>query len=325
VSRISEAARARLAEAMRARRADPAFVAKLAAERATRQAWAPEQIETARRMAADGATAGAIGRALKVDENTARARCLAAGIDLGVAARRMEAGAAVLRQHYATTIHPDDLLALYGAARETVVTRKMLNAHAKSMGLRRPAEVRLWNLGKHRQDVSVARAARMAALAARVQRHIDAGMVLRDAARAEHVGNRVVTELRASGAVRLRARAAAPKPAPDAEAHRMAADAARERRRQARERDRAIIPAAAPRAFQTVEEFLAGGGRITRCPAAYVAPSEGGSVSAEDAARLRAHAQAAAAEMAKHGNNGWKAARAALGKRRAAAERRASA
>lgn len=351
--RLSPEARAKLAEGMRARRADPAFIAKLAAERAERNAWTPEQVEVARRMAADGASMRAIGLATGVYTSTARKRCQAAGIDTGVAARRLEAGAEVLRQHYASDMPPAALRALYGAAREVTPTPEMIYGHAKSLGLARPECVRVRNLTARREAVAAERAARMVVLAERVQRHIDAGLSLRAAAKAARVGHGTLADMRKSALVTVPARVVVRAAKPDPEAKRRAKDAADramavrlqakldaglslapacaslriswDRGRGLRDRGLVLVPArvrAVPPPkpkVETVEAFLAGGGAITRCPAAYAAPTTGGEVSAADAARLRAHAEAAARELARHGGNSWKAARAAQAQRRAAA------
>lgn len=351
--RLSDAARAKLAANMRARRADPTFIAKLAAERAARNAWTPEQIEVARRLAAEGASMSAIGRATGVYASTAQKRCEAAGIDLGVAARRMEAGADVLRRHYASDMAPAALRALYGAARGVTPTPEMIHGHAKAMGLTRPEGIRVRNLTARRAAVTAERAAHLGVLAERVQRHIDAGLSLRAAAKAARVGHGTLSELRKAALVTAPVRAVVRTAKPDPEAKHRAKDAADralaerlqakldgglslapacatlriswDRGRRLRDRGLVRVPErvraepAPPRQFQTVEAFLAGGGAITRCPAAYAAPTTGGAVSEADAARLRAHAEAAARELARHGGNSWKAARAAQAQRRAAA------
>lgn len=167
--------------------------------------------------------------------------------------------------------------------------------------VRAPRKVRPARDGMQRAEAD--NTARMRARAAPVQARIDAGERFADAVAAEGIPIKTAGRWRWMGVLRVpaavRGTRAAAKPRPARKPMPWAATKLRP------------VPKPAPRA-QTVEEWLAAGGVITRCPTAVAAPVAGVSLSDADVAAHRAHEAAIARNLKRHGGNAWKAQRAAF-------------
>jgi hypothetical protein len=300
---------------MKAGRADPAYGRRIAEAAAAHWEWTPEQIATCREMAADARPVREIARALGCHSDRVKARAARHGIDLwAVAAERMADASAVLRQHYATERDPGRVLALYCAARCETVSAEAMHGHAKRLGLHRP-EMSQAEFAARGAAARMARQfAERAALAGEVQALLDEG-VSRKAVKARlAISQKRMERMVAEGLVivpppppkmpkpprvRVRVRVRPPAPPPPA--------------KPVVRRPNAIsfgVNAERPKPIRTqsVEEWLASGGQITRLPTAAVCVTTA-TINEADAAAIRAHREAQEAELARHGGNKWKQAR----------------
>jgi hypothetical protein len=232
--------------------------------------WDEATTAAVREWAAAGVSQREIGRRLGMAQFSVALRMTDAGIETKVRKPRsgeMDRAGAVLVEHFAT--HPDlkALLVLYGKARGTdKVTMKGMRAHSRKLRLVRPGES-MWEGAKRGAiKVQAIHAAAAVELAPRLQASLNVTFSVPVSAKA--LG---ISQKRARRLVRLQmvtvpprpkvAKAPKPKPPP----------APRKPNKLPATWVRDNSPRAPKPRYESVEAFLAAGGRIQVCPAAAAA------------------------------------------------------
>jgi hypothetical protein len=244
--------------------------------------WDDATIEQVRAWAADGVSQRRIAQRLCVAQFTVATRMRKLGIATKIHKPNnleMERGAAVLVQHWATMPDIRDVLRLYHAARgHTRTTVKGMRMHARKLGLVRPAEAELCGalLGAriYREQCDAANIE----AAPRVQAAFDRGLTIHAATRELGMSPKRLRRMVRMGLVTAPApqpRAAAqpkpPKPPKLAKVKPPKPVPAPRPKKLPKSWVRVAPPPPPPKPkFQTVEEWLAAGGQITRLPAAAV-------------------------------------------------------
>ena len=241
--------------------------------------WDDATIEQVRAWAAEGLSQRRIAQRLGVAQFTVATRMRKLGITTKIHkpnSLEMERGAAVLVQHWATMPDIRDVLRLYHAARgHTRTTVKGMRTHARKLGLVRPAEATMCGARLGAKLFQERCDAANAEIAPRVQAAFDRGLSIHAATQELRLSPKRLRRMVRLGLVTApapRPRAAAqpkppkvvapkpPKPAP-----------APKPKKLPKSWVRVAPPPAKPRpTYQTVEEWLAAGGQITRLPAAAV-------------------------------------------------------
>jgi hypothetical protein len=283
-----------------------ALAARMRAGHARRFAWPEETYSLIRRLHGEGWTAEAIAREAKVTCSTMVKRAKARwGIDLlGDRVEARKRGDDVLRRLYASTADIDEVHAAYCEAVGRKVSRHAVGARARRLDLRRDGDQLYGQVLRATKVRLAAGKERRAALAPTIQRLIDGGMIREHLIRDKHISRGLLEALMRDGLVRFPprqprpvvakpprpprpAKVAAPKPGrvpapppPRPVAPRPDALSIRAER----------PPPIPPQPAETIEAYLARGGRITRCPTAAVMPTTA-TVPAEDLAILRAHSE----------------------------------
>ena len=242
--------------------------------------WDDATIEQVRVWAAEGLSQRRIAQRIGVAQFTVATRMRKLGITTKIHkpnSLEMERGAAVLVQHWATMPDIRDVLRLYHAARgHARTTVKGMRMHARKLGLVRPAEATMCGARLGAKLFQERCDAANAEIAPRVQAAFDRGLSIHAATQELGLSPKRLRRMVRLGLVTApapRPRAAAqptppkvvapklpkpPKPAP-----------APKPKKLPKSWVRVAPPPVKPRpTYQTVEEWLAAGGQITRLPAA---------------------------------------------------------
>jgi DNA invertase Pin-like site-specific DNA recombinase len=255
---------------------NPAHVRLMLKARAAKREWSEEKKNQVRVWVAEGLSKLEMARRLGIGDDTLRRHAERYGIDLrGEEQRRLDAGAAVLKQHYASPMLLKDILVLYSAARGRDMSRQAMRAHAHTLRVRRgrgkekPGEDRVHFFAEQRKS-----------LIPRVQAMLDEYATIREIMAAVGASKtRLERMLKWREVVR---------PPPKA---RVPVKRARKSRAKPKElhqkmgRKPKALPASwvreeKPRepkpVFQSVEAWLAAGNQVKRCPtaAAYYTTAE---------------------------------------------------
>lgn len=244
--------------------------------------WDDATVAKVRKWARAGVSQRQIAQRLGVAQFTVATRMRKIGIATKIhkpKSGEMERGAEVLVQHWATTPSLADVLRLYHAARgHTKTTMKGMRAHARKLGLVRPAEAELSGalLGARifREQCDAANIE----AAPRVQAAFDRGLTIHAATRELGMSPKRLRRMVRMGLVtapspqpRAAAQPKPPKPPKLAKVKPPKPVPAPRPKKLPKSWVRATPLPAPPRPkFQTVEEWLAAGGQITRLPAAAV-------------------------------------------------------
>jgi hypothetical protein len=144
----------------RALAANPGHIAVMLKARAAKREWSEEKKDQVRAWVAEGLSKLEMARRLGIGDDTLRRHAERYGIDLrGEEQRRLDAGAAVLKQHYASPMMLKDILVLYSAAREREMSRQAMRAHAHTLRVRRgrgkekPGEERVHFFAEQRKSL----------------------------------------------------------------------------------------------------------------------------------------------------------------------------
>jgi hypothetical protein len=283
----------------RALAANPGHIAVMLKARAAKREWSEEKKDQVRAWVADGLSKLEMARRLGIGDDTLRRHAERYGIDLrGEEQRRLDAGAAVLKQHYASSMLLKDILVLYSAARGRDMSRQAMRAHAHTLRVRRgrgkekPGEDRVHFFAEQRKS-----------LIPRVQAMLNEYATIREIMAAVGASKtRLERMLKWREVVR---------PPPKA---RVPVKRVRKSRAKPKElhqkmgRKPKALPASWVRTekarepkpvFQTVEAWLAAGNQVKRCPtaAAYYTTAQ---IPPADCAALTAHYAALAAAHKKN-------------------------
>lgn len=297
-----------------------ARLARLRAGHAAHFAWSDDTIAAIKRMAAEAVDVTNIAKRLGLHVKTLRNRAPLLGIDLiGEARRRQARGDEVLRRLYPTDADIDTVHAAWVEAIGEQRSRIAMRSRAVHINLRRDTETpvaRMLRANRARQGK--AEAARREKAAA-IQRDIDAGATRGEILVTHRVARETLRQMTRGGLVTFPPVVAVVKPPkpPRQVVAKVAKVVAPKQPKppklalgrilEIRDAERRPTPPRA--AFQTVEAYLAAGGKITRCPTVAVLPTQA-EIPAEDRAAMAAHHKAADAT-----GKDWKAQRAAMFRR----------
>jgi hypothetical protein len=283
----------------RALAANPGHIAVMLKARAAKREWSEEKKIQVRAWVADGLSKLEMARRLGIGDDTLRRHAERYGIDLrGEEKRRLDASAAVLKQHYASPMLLKDILVLYSAARGRDMSRQAMRAHAHTLRVRRgrgkerPGEDRVHFFAEQRKS-----------LIPRVQAMLNEYATIREIMAAVGASKTRLERMLKWGEV--------VRPPPKA---RVPVKRVRKSRAKPKElhqkmgRKPKALPASWVRVekprepkpvFQTVEAWLAAGNQVKRCPtaAAYYTTAQ---IPPADCAALTAHYAALAAAHKKN-------------------------
>lgn len=303
---------------------------------AGRQTWDGARLQLVRDLLAQGWLGRDIAREMGITRNALKIALYRHGERLREAPdARAEAARDVLRQHYETERDLERVRALYCAALGRNTSAKTMRWHAQKMGLRR-AHFRPGHGARTEKYSATRRIAREAAAARVVAHMAQTGLAATPAAAALGIGKTAIERMMRDGLVPTRAKAEPKRDyaalaarikgrmaAGETQVEAMRAEGAnkwaagmmqragllpRLRRPKAQKPAKAApqrpagwvrevkpAPAPAPRT-QSVEEFLAAGGRITRCPAVMAVECQATIPEADRAAMTALYAERAAVE-----------------------------
>lgn len=245
----------------KARRLSVETRAKIQAAARARYAWDASKVARVKTMLMAGVSTRDICRREGIDRSTLSRFCDNNNLTRHRRQNYCEASSQVLRDHYATNPDRAELLRLYRAARGFEASQSALQTHAFALGLKRPRSFLPQKPApRSRADVAAEtaalNAAERAALAPRVQALLDAGVTCAEAARQLGISTKRTQRMMKDGLIVRPVKEAAPPPKP-------------KRKVLPASWVRVAPPPAKPRpTYQTVEEWLAAGGQITRLPAA---------------------------------------------------------
>lgn len=272
--RFSAEGMARLRALGKANLRSPEAIARRAAIIAEKAAWTEETKAQVRAWAQDGVSLSQIGRRLHLALETVKRRAKIYGIDLSSQKPDLyEAGAVVLREHYEADTPTDEVHRLYCAARGKLFSRNAMEIHARKLNLRRPIYLARRAAGRARGDLF--RAERVG-LAPQVQAMLDERRTLEAISAALRISqNRLQVMLKLGEVVRSAPplKVVAPRIQQPRVPKPKAPKPPKASKPKALPKSWVRSPAPAPQpkvAYQTVEAWLAAGGRITQCPAAAV-------------------------------------------------------
>lgn len=301
------------------RRHDPEFVARMRAGHEAHFALTGERLATVRRLADEGWSVSRIARAIKADEKALRRRATDAGVVFAFDTRH-ERGDAVLREHWPSNMHGADVFRLYLAALKVKVGVHAMRQRAVLLGIKRPERNDTRLREEARQDAwvrgiqqHVDNGLRLATASRLVGIHPKTGAKLHREGLVRlpdyaALARAKVSAARAASAERVRAVIGGCRTLNEAAAAAGVSRAAIWSMRKAelvtlppqmvhegpnavpvvRQRAPAPPPPPPKPPAQTVEEWLAAGGQIKRCPAVALIPTQA-EISAEDRAAMQAH------------------------------------
>ena len=251
-----------------------ARLARLRAGHAAHFAWSDDTIAAIKRMAAEAVDVTNIAKRLGLHVKTLRNRAPRLGIDLiGEARRRQARGDEVLRRLYPTDADIDTVHAAWVEAIGEQRSRIAMRSRAVHINLRRDTETpvaRMLRANRARQGkAEVARREKAAA----IQRDIDAGATRGEILVTHRVARETLRQMTRGGLVTFPPAVAVVKPPkPPRQVVAKVAKVVEPKPVKVRQVPPPVVlhterrPTAPRAVFQTVEAYLAAGGKITRCP-----------------------------------------------------------
>ena len=276
-----------------------ARLARLREGHARRFAWSPEKIAAIKALVADAVDVNNIAKRLSINPKTLRSRAPLLGIDLiGEAKRREEAGDAVLRRLYRTDAEISDIHAKWVEAIGEDRSRIAMRSRARRLDLRRDAETPLGRMMRANRarmaNVGTARQQKAAA----IQEAVDAGATRNEIMSTLRVAKETLRKMVADGLVTFPPKPPKPvvvkAPKPPRPVVVKAPKVAAPKPAKMRQVPPPVVLHAErkpepPRVvFQTVDEYLAAGGKITRCPTVALLATQA-TVPASDTEAVRAY------------------------------------
>lgn len=242
--------------------------AKISRKALERYKWDDAKIERVKALVLAGASAREIRRKENVYRGTLKKFCIKHELPYRQKLFQTEAGDALLQEKYASERDLSALLSQYQQARGYAATYDAMRQHAARLGLRRP---RFGDVPAQRMDRATEYAQARQAIAPILQKWVDAGVGVAAAAKLMRISGKRAFRMVKDGLV---VRPAPPPKAPRVAAPKKAKKAPEPKFTKPKALPkswvRSVVPPKPKPVYETVEAFLAAGGRITQCPAAAV-------------------------------------------------------
>lgn len=272
--------------------------------------WDTATISRVRQMAADGLSTPEAAAALGIDRCTMRYRSGVLGIKFdspGATAIAFTQAAQVLREHWGTNPDSADIYRRYTEVLGWQCSMKSMYHHAHRIGATRGAEA----LVIRAKRGTAARLAQAAGVrvdrAARLQELMNTGIHRTIAGRMLGYGDKATRRMLTDGLITIPPRVAKIKPPKVVRVARVVVV----KKPKPPPVFRPVAPSPPlppPPVFQTVEEWLASGNKITRCPTAMATYTPNATLLPEDSAAMAAlHAERIAAMAKRRPGDAWRA------------------
>lgn len=243
--------------------------AKISQKARERYKWDDAKIERVKALLLAGASAREIKRKEHVYRGTLKKFCIEHGLPCRLRRSFTQAGDALLKEKYETERDLNALLRQYQEAREYPASYDAMRQHAARLGLHRPRFGA--DKPKHRADRAAEYAQARQAIAPVLQQWLNTGIGVAAAAKCMGISGKRAFRMVHDGLVVRPAPPPKP-PRPAAAKRAKAPKQAKPPKPKALPKSwvRSVAPPKPKPVYETVEAFLAAGGRITRCPAAAV-------------------------------------------------------
>lgn len=247
--------------------------AKIQQAARARYEWDDAKTERVKALVLSGASSREIARLERVYRGTLAKFCQEHGLSRPTRRNFTAEGDAVLLRGYATNPDLAALLREYQAARGYEASYDAMRQNATRLGLHRPRVFPMAPRANSRADRAAEYAEAREAIAPELQAYLNAGMGLLAACKRMKISVKRAYRMEQDG---LLTRPEAPPKPPPVERAPRAPKPVRVAVQKPKKLPASWVRAAAPppkpkRVYETVEAFLAAGGRITHCPAAAVA------------------------------------------------------
>lgn len=242
--------------------------AKISRKALERYKWDDAKIERVKALLLAGASAREIKRKEHVYRGTLKKFCMEHGLPYRERRSLTQAGDALLKEKYETERDLNALLRQYQEARGYPASYDAMRQHAARLGLHRP---RFGDLPKHRADKAAEYHAARLAIAPELQKWLNTGIGVANAAKRMGIsGKRAFRMVQDGLVVRQPPPPKAPRVAAPKKAKQVAPPKPAKPKALPKSWVRSVAPPKPKPVYETVEAFLAAGGRITQCPAAAV-------------------------------------------------------